>query len=85
MKPPKRFDRLAEALRDVSPERLREALVKEESITLRVTFSDKTDMQRVAKACKLTLTEYLTRLHLFASQRLFIDKNPTPSSRQKAH
>lgn len=74
MKKDKRLDQLAAALKDVSPVHLREALVKGESITLRITQGDKVDMQRVSKFCRLTLTEYITRLHWFASQRLFIDK-----------
>ena len=69
----KRLDQLAAALRDVSPQRLREALVKDTTVSLRITQSDKADMQRVSKFCRLTLTEYLTRLHVFASQRLFLE------------
>lgn len=76
MKRTARLDQLAAALKDVSPDRLREALVKDESITLRITKGDKADMQRVSKFCRLTLTEYLTRLHLFASQRLILEKSP---------
>ena len=72
MKKHTRLDQLAAALKDVSPARLREALVKDETITLRLTHSDKVDMQRVATFCGLTLTSYIEKLHLFASQRLFL-------------
>ena len=77
----KQLDQLAAALQDVSPDRLREALVKDDTITLRITRSDKTDMQRVSTFCRLTLTEYITRLHWFASQRLFVDKTQKKKSR----
>ncbi|QOJ35588.1 MAG: hypothetical protein HRU82_11835 [Nitrospira sp.] len=70
MKQSKRFDRLAAALRDVSPDRLRDVLVKDTPITFRVTRQERDDMHRVAKACSLTLTDYLIRLHLFASKTL---------------
>lgn len=65
-----KFDRLAELLKDIPPERVRMVLMKEETLTIRVTAHDKSEMQRVAKACGLTLTEYLTRLHTFASRKL---------------
>lgn len=70
MKKTQRFDRLAAALRDVSPDRLREVLVKDTPITFRATKHERDDMHRVAKACGLTLTDYLIRLHLFASKTL---------------
>jgi len=70
VKKSQRFDRLAEALRDVSPSRLREVLVKDTPITFRATRHERDDMHRVAKACGLTLTDYLIRLHLFASRTL---------------
>ena len=77
----KRLDKLAAALRDVSPQRMRELLVKDTTVNLRITQSDKADMQRVSKFCRLTLTEYLTRLHVFASQRLFVDTTPQRKGR----
>lgn len=70
MKKANRFDRLAAALRNVSPDRLREVLVKEVHVTFRATRHERDDMRRVAKACGLTLTDYLVRLHLFASNKL---------------
>jgi hypothetical protein len=39
-------------------------------ITMRVTASDKRKMETVARACGLTLTEYVTRLHQLTAERL---------------
>ncbi len=64
------IDKLGEAVKSIPPRRLRGGLVKEERINLRVTASEKADMQRVAKACGLTLTEYLIRLHTLISAHL---------------
>lgn len=77
MKKDQQFDRLAEALKDVPPDRLREALVKDTPITFRATRHERDDMHRVAKACGLTLTDYLLRLHLFASTLLAKKANPS--------
>ena len=65
-----KLDRLATILKDVSPDRLRSALVKEDTVQIRVSSTEKADMQRVAKACNLTLTDYLGRLHAFAAEKL---------------
>ena len=70
MKKTEQFDRLAAALKDASPERLREVLVKDTPITFRVTRKERDDMHRTAKGCGLTLTDYLIRLHLFAVKML---------------
>lgn len=70
MKKSNRFDRLAAALKNVSPDRLREVLIKDAPITFRVTRQERDDVRRVAKACGLTVTDYLIRLHLFASSKL---------------
>jgi hypothetical protein len=75
-----KFDRLTVLLKDIPPERVRMVLMKEETLTIRVTAHDKSEMQRVAKACGLTLTEYLTRLHTFAS-RQFIKGDATIARR----
>lgn len=64
------LDRLASVMRSIPPERLRSALVKDERIQVRVTASEKADMQQTAKNCGLTLTEYLTRLHHLAGEQL---------------
>jgi hypothetical protein len=67
-------NRLEAALRDVFPSDLRRALVKDTPITFRATKQERDDMHRVATACGLTLTDYLLRLHRFASQQLSVDK-----------
>lgn len=64
------LDRLADLLRGVNPEQLRSVLAKEEAITIRLTASDKASMQETASALGLTVTDYLTRLHLFAVEVL---------------
>ena len=58
-----KFDKLAEMLKDVKPERLQTLIMKSESLTIRLTPSDKAGMEQAAKACGLTVTDYLTRLH----------------------
>lgn len=63
-------DKLATALAKVSPEHLQDALRKGESITIRLTRSDKEEMQATAKSFGLTLTEYLTRLHYLATGKI---------------
>lgn len=84
----KKFDRLAELLKGIPPERVRMVLMKEETLTIRTTAHDKSEMQRVAKACGLTLTEYLTRLHIFAAGKLTKDNatmpGKTPRSKERA-
>lgn len=66
------LDRLASCMRSIPPERLRSALVKDERIQVRVTASEKAGMQQTAKACHLTLTDYVTRLHQFAIEQLTV-------------
>ena len=63
-------DRLAAALSSVSRSDLRRALLKDTPITFRATKQERDDMHRVATACGLTLTDYLIRLHSFASEQL---------------
>jgi hypothetical protein len=50
-------------LRSLSASDLDAALLKDQMIVFRVSKTDKSEMQRVAKAFRLTLTEYLMRLH----------------------
>ena len=61
-----RIKQLANDLAGVDPERLRMALMKTARIIMRVTETDKADMQAAAQDAGLTLTEYLTRLHYAA-------------------
>ena len=65
-----RLDRLAELVKTIGPERMRAALVKTHRINMRVSAADKEGMEAMAKLCGLTLTEYLTRLHLLAQEAL---------------
>jgi len=66
----KRFDELAQVLAGVGPVRLRQALTKSETVTIRITMADKLSMQRTASRCGLSVTEYLTRLHWLASEKV---------------
>ncbi len=65
----KTLDKLAEKLRGIGPERIKMILNKSETISIRVTPVDKKSMTKMAKSCGLTLTEYLTRLHLLATTK----------------
>jgi hypothetical protein len=49
---------------------LKDTLAKTEMVVFRVSKSDKTDMQAMAKRLGLSLTEYLGRLHSIAKQKL---------------
>lgn len=62
--------KLEKALAGAKPERLKRALVKTETITIRLSLADKTAMQKTAQECGLTLTDYLTYLHFFAVKML---------------
>lgn len=65
-----KLDQLAAIMKGIPPDRLRSVLVKEETVQIRVSATEKADMQRAAKACNLTLTDYLCRLHAIAAQKL---------------
>ena len=71
-------DRLGAALKQLSPNDLRRMLVKDSPITFRATKQERDDMHRVATACGLTLTDYLIRLHSFASQQLSVGTKQSP-------
>lgn len=64
------LDRLADILKGTEPARLRSLLEKTETVQMRVTASDKDSMAETASALGLTVTDYLTRLHLFAVEVL---------------
>jgi len=66
----KKTDRLARALEKIPTKQLRASMVKTRAIALRVTAGDHAGMHRTAKACGMTVTEYITRLHAFAAERL---------------
>ena len=67
-------DALSAALSHISARVLRRSLVKDAPITFRATKDERDDMHRAATVCGLTLTDYLIRLHRFASQQLSVDK-----------
>lgn len=68
------LDKLADVLKGTDPERLRSLLEKTETVQIRVTASDKARMAEAASALGLTVTDYLTRLHLFAVEVLAKEK-----------
>lgn len=63
-------DQLATVLEKVPAKRLRASLTKSKTIIMRVTGDDHESMHRTAKSCGLTVTEYLTRLHALAAEKL---------------
>lgn len=65
-----RLDRLAELVKRIPPERMAKALIKSERIMIRVSLADKEGIERMAAACGLTVTDYLTRLHYLAEKGL---------------
>ena len=62
--------KLADLIVGTSPDKMKAALQKNETIQMRVSLKDKYSMQWAAKSCGLTLTEYLTRLHYIAEGNL---------------
>lgn len=66
----KRLDDLAQAMTDVSPERLDTITKKSERVNIRVTATEKVEMQETAESLDLSLSEYLSALHRFAMPRL---------------
>ncbi|MEI6236612.1 MAG: hypothetical protein WCT04_26440 [Planctomycetota bacterium] len=66
----KLYDELAERLKGTSPERLQDALIKTKRVALRMTRTDKTKLDELAKKCGLTATELVTRLIDFAWDKL---------------
>ncbi len=67
------LDRLAALMKKTDPARLRAALVKSSTVSMRTSDHEKADMQKMATTCGLTLTEYLTRLHYFANELLAVE------------
>lgn len=64
------LDKQAVLLKRTDPDRLRSILEKSETVQIRVTASDKASLTETASALGLTVTDYLTRLHLFAVEVL---------------
>lgn len=63
-------DKLSQAMARVSSGRLGAELTKSEIVIMRVTHTDKVGMVQAAGRCRLTVTEYLTRLHHIALSKL---------------
>lgn len=63
-------DKFDEAMRKISPKRLQAALAKTRIISFRLSEDYKESMARAAKKCRLTLTEYILRLHYLADEKL---------------
>lgn len=64
---------LDKVFRGTRRDSLKKAIAKDNKsqvIQIRVTENHKTQMQAIAKSCDMSLTEYLTRLHEFAYQKL---------------
>lgn len=57
-------------LEQMKPKQLNDALAKTSVVTFRVSKADKDEMQTTAARLKLTLTEYLLRLHAIAKGKL---------------
>ncbi len=66
----KRLDDLALALADVEPERLDSLVRKSARVDIRVTPTEKAEMQATAEALGLSLSEYLSALHCYALPRI---------------
>ena len=49
---------------------LKQALAKTETVTFRLSVTDKKSMQSVAKQYRMTVSEYLVNLHHFAMKLL---------------
>ena len=65
-----RQEKLADLLKNVPPERVRDLMVKTETIQMRVTAVDKDEIKKAAQKCRLSVSEYLIRSHQVIAQRL---------------
>ncbi len=66
----KKSQRVKKSLPGVSRKRVREELVKSETVQLRVSPRDKAEMKKAANFCRLSVSEYLIRCHRIAWDRL---------------
>ena len=67
---------LEKKLAGIDPRRLRSVLTKDARIEIRTTTPEKAEIERAAKACKLTVTEYLVQLHRIAARKLGRGRRP---------
>jgi hypothetical protein len=66
-------DRLGESFRRIKADFIRTQMLKPtktESLTVRLTEGEKQSLEQAAKACNLTITGYLIRLHTIALDKL---------------
>ncbi len=66
----KKKEKLSKLLSRTPRKKLRAALVKEETVQMRVTANDKAEMKKVAQMCRLSVSEYLTRCHQMVYDKL---------------
>jgi hypothetical protein len=66
----RKTDRLGRTLKHIPAKQIRASMTKTRMLVMRVTADDHAGMHRTAKACGMTVTEYMTRLHLFAAPKL---------------
>ncbi len=66
----KKKEKLSKLLSRTPEEKIRAALVKEETVQMRVTADDKAEMKQAAQMCRLSVSEYLTRCHQVVYDRL---------------
>ena len=57
-------------LKAKTPKQLTDTLAKTQSVIFRVSKTEKAEMQETAKSLGLTLTEYFSRLHAIAKDKL---------------
>lgn len=65
-----RMDRIAAALAHEPPERIRGLLVKSAQVHLRLTPTEKAEIQLAASRCRRTVTDYLLAAHRTVSEVL---------------
>ncbi len=63
-------DKLSRTMNGIKGSKLKASLTKDARIEMRVSTPEKAEIGKAAKACNLTVTEYLTRLHRIASERM---------------
>lgn len=59
----KKINELAGIVKNITPGKIRSALVKDKAIYIRVTESDKASIKQEASKLRLSVGEYLTQLH----------------------
>jgi hypothetical protein len=65
----RKLDKLAKALKDVPPERLRTILRKDSTLQIRVSEREKVEIQQAAERRGATVSAYLLSLHDRETQR----------------